>query len=128
MRRPVTEYLSPWVTRRPSRDELLELKLKVSRSMGDEYASIFEAHAMIVADASFSDTVVQKIENEQVNAEWAMSEVQEELEARFARADASRTIDSASSSNRSNTARDLRLRAVAGIVTFSPQGTQQSRR
>jgi ATP-dependent Clp protease, protease subunit len=24
MRRPVTEYLSPWVTRRPSRDELLE--------------------------------------------------------------------------------------------------------
>src|SRR6266699_2151580 len=27
-----------------TRDELAELKQKVSRSMGDEYASIFEAH------------------------------------------------------------------------------------
>jgi phosphotransferase system enzyme I (PtsI) len=67
-----------------TRDELLELKHKISRSMGDEYAQIFEAHAMIVGDASFSDKVVQKIEEEQVNAEWALSEVTEELQARFA--------------------------------------------
>lgn len=66
-----------------TRDELLELKAKVSRSMGDEYASIFEAHALIVGDASFADKVVQKIETEQVNAEWALAEVQEELQARF---------------------------------------------
>jgi phosphotransferase system enzyme I (PtsI) len=66
-----------------TRDALLELKLKVSRSMGDEYASIFEAHAMIVSDPSFADKVIQKIENEQVNAEWALAEVQEELQARF---------------------------------------------
>jgi phosphoenolpyruvate-protein phosphotransferase (PTS system enzyme I) len=67
-----------------TQDELHDLKLKVSRSMGDEYASIFEAHAMIVGDASFSDKVTQKIELEQVNAEWALAEVQEELQARFA--------------------------------------------
>lgn len=67
-----------------TRDELLDLKLKVSRSMGDEYASIFEAHAMMVSDPSFADKVAQKIENEQVNAEWALAEVQEELQARFA--------------------------------------------
>ena len=66
-----------------TRDQLIELKQKVSRSMGDEYASIFEAHAMIVRDPSFADKVVQKIESEQVNAEWALSEVQEELQARF---------------------------------------------
>src|SRR5438874_7662956 len=66
-----------------TKDELLDLKAKVSRSMGDEYASIFEAHAMIVSDASFADRVVQKIEEEQVNAEWALSEVDEELQARF---------------------------------------------
>jgi phosphotransferase system enzyme I (PtsI) len=66
-----------------TRDDLLELKQKVSRSMGDEYAQIFEAHAMIVGDASFADKVVQKIEDEQVNAEWALAEVQEELQARF---------------------------------------------
>jgi phosphotransferase system enzyme I (PtsI) len=66
-----------------TKDELHELKQRVSRSMGDEYGSIFDAHAMIVGDASFADKVVQKIESEQVNAEWAMSEVQEELQARF---------------------------------------------
>src|SRR6266480_4518437 len=66
-----------------TRDELQELKQKVSRSMGDEYASIFEAHAMMVSDPSFADKVVQKIEEEQVNAEWALAEVQEELQARF---------------------------------------------
>jgi phosphotransferase system enzyme I (PtsI) len=64
--------------------ELLELKQKVSRSMGDEYASIFDAHAMIVSDASFEGKVVSKIEDEQVNAEWALAEVEEELQARFA--------------------------------------------
>ncbi len=52
--------------------------------MGDEYAQIFEAHAMMVSDASFSDKVIQKIEEEQVNAEWAVAEVSEELQARFA--------------------------------------------
>src|ERR1043166_2714953 len=43
-----------------TRDELLDLKHKVSRSMGDEYAQIFEAHAMIVTDPSFNDKVVSK--------------------------------------------------------------------
>ncbi|HEX3582686.1 MAG TPA: phosphoenolpyruvate-utilizing N-terminal domain-containing protein, partial [Thermoanaerobaculia bacterium] len=77
----VTRFMEALET---TRDELLELKQKVSRSMGDEYASIFDAHAMIVSDASFADKVVQKIEEEQVNAEWALSEVEEELQARFA--------------------------------------------
>src|SRR6266550_4889893 len=63
--------------------QLHDLKVKVSRSMGDEYAQIFEAHAMMVSDPSFSDKVIQKIESEQVNAEWALAEVQEELQARF---------------------------------------------
>jgi phosphotransferase system enzyme I (PtsI) len=66
-----------------TREELLDLKEKVRRSMGDEYASIFDAHAMIVSDPSFADKVIQKIESESVNAEWAVSEVLEELEARF---------------------------------------------
>src|SRR6476659_8356971 len=38
---------------------------------------------MMVSDPSFADKVIQKIESEQVNAEWALSEVQEELQARF---------------------------------------------
>lgn len=63
--------------------DLQQLKEKVSRSIGDEYASIFDAHSMIVSDPSFADKVIQKIESDQVNAEWTIFEVQEELEARF---------------------------------------------
>src|SRR5437667_4465933 len=66
-----------------TREELGELAQKVRRSMGDEYASIFDAHAMMVSDPSFADRVAPKIESEQVNAEWALAEVQEELQARF---------------------------------------------
>lgn len=66
-----------------TQQDLLALKETVSRSMGEEYASIFEAHAMILGDPSFSDNVIQKIQLEAVNAEWAVSEVEEELEARF---------------------------------------------
>src|SRR5260370_13999990 len=86
---PIREEDVPWEVNRfleaidKTRDELQELKQKVSRSMGDEYASIFEAHAMMVSDPSFAGKVVQKIESEQVNAEWALAEVQEELQARF---------------------------------------------
>ena len=66
-----------------TRLELGDLAQKVRRSMGEEYASIFDAHAMMVSDPSFADKVAQKIEAEQVNAEWAVAEVQEELQARF---------------------------------------------
>lgn len=66
-----------------TRDDLRELKQTVSRSIGEEYASIFEAHALIVTDPSFADKVIQKIETEKINAEWAVQQVKEELEARF---------------------------------------------
>src|SRR5438876_1913016 len=66
-----------------TRVQLLDLAQRVSRSMGEEYASIFQAHAMMVGDPSFADKVQQKIESEQVNAEWSLAEVQEELQARF---------------------------------------------
>ncbi len=66
-----------------TRQDLGELKAKVSRSIGEEYASIFDAHAMIAGDPAFADKVIQKIELDCVNAEWALYEVQEELQARF---------------------------------------------
>jgi phosphoenolpyruvate-protein phosphotransferase (PTS system enzyme I) len=66
-----------------TRADLTDLKQTVSRSIGEEYASIFDAHAMIASDPAFADKVVQKIELDRVNAEWALHEVQEELEARF---------------------------------------------
>lgn len=62
---------------------LKDLKQTVSRAIGDEYASIFDAHSLILHDPSFTDNVIAKIDTDQVNAEWAITQVQEELEARF---------------------------------------------
>lgn len=66
-----------------TRFDLNVLKETVTKSIGEEYASIFDAHALIVSDPSFADNVIQKIESEQINAEWAVQQVQDELEARF---------------------------------------------
>jgi phosphotransferase system enzyme I (PtsI) len=66
-----------------TKEALGELKSKVSRSIGDEYASIFDAHLMIVGDPGFSDQIEAKIADERINAEWALQLVKEELEARF---------------------------------------------
>jgi phosphotransferase system enzyme I (PtsI) len=66
-----------------TKEGLAELKAKVSRSIGDEYASIFDAHLMIVGDPGFSDQIEARIVEERINAEWALQLVKEELEARF---------------------------------------------
>ncbi|MBW3564130.1 MAG: phosphoenolpyruvate--protein phosphotransferase [Acidobacteria bacterium] len=63
--------------------EIEDLREKVTRSMGDEYASIFDAHAMIIEDPSFVDEIRQRIESELISAEWAVTTVKDELLARF---------------------------------------------
>lgn len=66
-----------------TKEALGELKAKVARSIGDEYASIFDAHLMIVGDPGFSDEIESRIVEQKINAEWALQMVKEELEARF---------------------------------------------
>src|SRR5438045_7573767 len=41
-----------------TKTQLHDLKVKVSRSMGDEYAQIFDAHAMMASDSSIDDKVI----------------------------------------------------------------------
>jgi phosphoenolpyruvate-protein phosphotransferase (PTS system enzyme I) len=96
-----------------TRGELRELKAKVSRSMGDEYASIFDAHAMILSDPSFADQVAQRIESEKVNAEWALAEIKEELEARFA------SFDNEYLRERGDDVRDVAESLLKNLLGFS---------
>ncbi len=91
---------------------LRELKAKVSRSIGDEYASIFEAHLMIVSDPSFGDQVMQHIVDESMNAEWALQLVKEELEARSA------SFDDESVSDRGEDIRDVAQNVLQNLLGF----------
>lgn len=55
-------------------EQLSELKNKVEKKLGKEKAEIFEAHELILNDPDFIEAVKGKIEDEKVNAEFAVDE------------------------------------------------------
>jgi phosphoenolpyruvate-protein phosphotransferase (PTS system enzyme I) len=54
---------------------------------GEELSTIFEAHALLLADATFVDEIERRISRDHVNAEWAVHEVAVDLSRRFAAID-----------------------------------------
>ena len=54
-----------------------------ARTVGSEYASIFEAHRLMLEDPALLDEVEQVIRREAVNAEWALEQVTHRLLAQF---------------------------------------------
>lgn len=65
-------------------NEILRLRDKVEKQMGDDLAAVFEAHALFLQDAGFVRRIVARIREEQVNAEWAVHRTIEELGEQFA--------------------------------------------
>ncbi len=63
--------------------ELHGLRERVEADLGDELATIFDAQALFLADASFLARVVNHIKTERVNAEWAVYETATELQGQF---------------------------------------------
>lgn len=70
---------------RRTREELRRLCQRVRQDLGDDLSAIFDAHLLILQDRSFTAGVIERIRNEQVNAEWAVYKTAEELDKRFAR-------------------------------------------
>jgi len=56
---------------------------RAAQQMGEEYAAIFEAHQLIASDPTFTATVEGVIRSEEVNADWAIDRVLEQLISRF---------------------------------------------
>lgn len=56
---------------------------RAMQQMGEEYATIFEAHQLIASDPSFVQPVEQIIREERVNAEWAVDQVVAALVQKF---------------------------------------------
>lgn len=70
-----------------TQQEILRMRDKVDRDLGDDLSAIFDAHLLLAQDGSFTGRVVDLIHHERVNAEWAVQKTVEELEERFARLD-----------------------------------------
>ncbi|WP_103105058.1 phosphoenolpyruvate--protein phosphotransferase [Brevibacillus reuszeri] len=55
--------------------DLQGIVTRVEQEMGDDHADIFKAHLLVLEDPELVDTVKEKIEQEKVNAESAVSDV-----------------------------------------------------
>lgn len=66
-----------------SQKQILAIKDKAAESLGEEDAAIFEAHAMILDDPEFADTIRQEIKDNQTNAAEATKNTTDAFYAMF---------------------------------------------
>jgi phosphotransferase system enzyme I (PtsI) len=64
---------------RLSRRQLLALKKRAARTLGEEHAYIFDAHLLMLEDRKLNDDVEEIVRTEPVNAEWAVKVVTDRL-------------------------------------------------
>src|SRR5699024_8416328 len=57
-----------------SKTELEKIKEHARTSLGDEHAEIFSAHLLVLSDPELINPIKDKIETDQVNAEFALDE------------------------------------------------------
>lgn len=58
-----------------SKAELEKIKKQTHETLGEEHAEIFSAHLLVLSDPELIDPIIDKIETEQINAEYALDEV-----------------------------------------------------
>ncbi len=97
---------------RQAQVELGKTRARASEKVGDELASIFDAHVLLLNDQGFLGRVVDRIRNKNVNAEWAVSKIAEEIDEQFAHIDDSYLRER--SEDVSDVSRHV-LRALQGI-------------
>lgn len=66
-----------------SKEQILKIKEKAERDLGAEEAEIFEAHAMVLDDPEFVDSIKGEISAGNVNAEFAIQTVTDRFYAMF---------------------------------------------
>ena len=58
-------------------EELIKVKEKAFKTLGEHEAEIFEAHLLVLKDPELIDSAKSKIKDEKVNAEFALNEIKE---------------------------------------------------
>jgi len=58
-----------------TREEVLGLRDKINRQMGDQHARIFDAHLMVLEDETLIDEVVKGIKAEKLSAEYVFNKI-----------------------------------------------------
>jgi phosphotransferase system enzyme I (PtsI) len=62
-----------------SREQLRRMQSQLKRKSGPESSFLIDAHLLVLQDRLFVDRIIEKIENEQINSEWAIQQVSDDL-------------------------------------------------
>jgi phosphotransferase system enzyme I (PtsI) len=62
-----------------SREQLKRMQTELKRKSGPESSFLIDAHLLVLQDRLFVDRIVEKIENDYINAEWAIQQVSDDL-------------------------------------------------
>ena len=95
--------------------QLEQLADKCRAEAGDESAVLFETHAMFVEDEDYVECIMEALNEEQCNAEYAVSVAGEQFAAMFA------AMDDAYMQARAADIRDIARRVVRLLLGARPQ-------
>ncbi len=57
-----------------TREEILALKKKIAKEMGEDHAQIFDAHLLFLEDRAFIEDIIERVKKGRVNVEYALQE------------------------------------------------------
>ncbi len=70
-----------------SREQLKRMQSQLRRKSGPESSFLIDAHLLVLEDRLFVDRIVEKIETESINSEWAIQQVSDDLFQAYDRLD-----------------------------------------
>src|SRR5215468_516033 len=62
-----------------SREQLKRMQAELKRKSGPESSFLIDAHLLVLQDRLFVDRIIEKIESDYINAEWAIQQVSDDL-------------------------------------------------
>jgi phosphoenolpyruvate-protein phosphotransferase (PTS system enzyme I) len=62
-----------------SREQLKRMQAELKRKTGPESSFLIDAHLLVLQDRLFVDRIIEKIETDSINAEWAIQQVSDDL-------------------------------------------------
>jgi phosphotransferase system enzyme I (PtsI) len=62
-----------------SREQLKRMQRELKRKSGPESSFLIDAHLLVLQDPLFIDRIIDKIEKEYFNSEWAIQQVSDDL-------------------------------------------------
>src|SRR5881396_276289 len=70
-----------------SREQLKRMQAELRRASGQESSFLIDAHLLVLEDRLFVDHIIEKIETDSINSEWAIQQVSDDLLQAYDRLD-----------------------------------------